>query len=364
MKPYFFIILAFLLTAVSCGRNAAKTAQNEPLDVYEPQYATGFRILYYDDYKILETGKYRYFLSKTAENGVRDDSVAIRIPIANMVCMAQSHWSAAVILGEMASVTGICDAKYIYDTLFKERFSAGEIKNIAENQTINYEQVLALQPQLLMLSFDNAQSRTMLQSVGVPVVVNGDFLENHPLGRAEWLIFVAAFYDKDEQAKAFFNRSVARYRELAALAERENVRPTVFDGAEANGVWYVSGGASYMARFYQDAGADYLWKNNADVASVPLDFEAVYYKGLTADFWRAYLPNARNYDELKRENPRYADLKAWKKRKIFYCDNLHSNLFGMGVYEPEAILADMIKIFYPERLPEHKPKYYDFLKEN
>jgi iron complex transport system substrate-binding protein len=35
----------------------------------------------------------------------------------------------------------------------------------------------------------------------------------------------------------------------------------------------------------------------------------------------------------------------------------------MGVYQPEVVLADMMKIFHPELLPEYKARYYDLLKD-
>jgi iron complex transport system substrate-binding protein len=276
--------------------------------------------------------------------------------------MAQSHWTAACILDEKESVSGICDAKYISDTVFQERFQQGVIKNFAENQTINYEILFSLQPQLLMLSFDNQQANNMLKNIGVPVVLNSDFLENHPLGRAEWLIFVAAFYDKDEEAKTFFNRSAEQYKALCSLIDNNIERPTVFDGSESGGVWYVSGGKSYMAQLYTDAGADYVWKDNADYGSFPVDFEVVYYKGITADFWRTYLPRAKSYQDLAEENKLYTDFKSWKEHHIFYCDDLQTNLFGMSVYQPETVLADMLKIFHPELLPEYRAKYYDLLR--
>lgn len=361
MKLVAAICFLFLLGLLACQN---KTGSIEhPLSVYEPEYATGFRILYYKDYKLLESGSYRYFLSKNMPEDSYKDSVWIRIPVTNIACMAQSHWAATRILDEMETVTGMCDAKYITDALFKRRLETGLIKNVAENQTINYELLLALQPQLLMLSFDNAQTRRMLYNIGIPTVLNGDFMENHPLGRAEWLIFVAALYDKDEEAIGFFRDVVKRYNELCGLVKEKTSRPSVFDGAEASGVWYVSGGKSYMAKFYADAGADYLWKDNTDAASLPLDFESVYHKGLMADYWRAYLPTAKTYEAIRQEKPRYADLKAWKERHIFYCDNLHTELFGMGVYQPEVILADMIKIFYPELLTHHIPGYYVLLEE-
>ena len=336
----------------------------KPLSSYIPQYAEGFKIHYFADYKVIETAEYRYYLTKNPSRIKQKEATVITIPIQNIACMAQSHWTAVCILDEMESVSGICDAKYISDTVFQKQFQRGTIKNFAENQTINYEVLFSLDPQLLMLSFDNQQANNVLKNIGIPVVLNSDFLENHPLGRAEWLIFVAAFYDKDEETKEFFNRSVKQYKALCALIDScVTERPTVFDGSESSGIWYVSGGKSFMAQLYVDAGADYVWKENADYGSFPVDFEVVYYKGITANFWRTYLPRTQSYQGIANANKLYTDFKAWKERRIFYCDNLRTDLFGMGVYQPEIILSDIIKIFHPELLPEHTARYYDLLRE-
>jgi iron complex transport system substrate-binding protein len=357
-----FLTTLFLIIIPACSDQ--KTATEKPLSSYIPQYSKGFQIHYFADYKVIETENHRYYLTKTPSQIKQKDAVIIPIPVQNMACMAQSHWTAASILNEHEGVSGICDGKYISDTLFQQRFQQGAIKNFAENQTINYEILFSLQPQLLMLSFDNQQANNVLQNLNIPVVLNSDFLENHPLGRAEWLIFVAAFYDKDKEAIAFFNRSVEQYKTLCALIDSEIERPTVFDGAESYGAWYVSGGKSYIAQFYADAGADYVWKDNAEYGSFPVDFEAVYYKGIAADFWRTYLPRAKSYQDIAAENSLYTNFPAWKNRRIFYCDNLRTDLYGMGVYQPEIVLADMLKIFHPELLPEHRAKYYDLLIDN
>ena len=362
LKNIFLIFLLSVFTLFSACHHR-KTSTEKPLSSYIPQYAKGFQIHYFTDYKVIETENHRYYLTKNPSLIKQKDAVIITTPIQNIACMAQSHWTAVCILDEMESVSGICDGKYISDTVFQQRFKQGYITNFAENQTINYELLFSLQPQLLMLSFDNQQTNNMLKNIGIPVVLNSDFLENHPLGRAEWLIFVAAFYEKDEEAKIFFNRSVEQYKALCALIDNRVERPTVFDGSESSGVWYVSGGKSYMAQFYADAGADYVWKDNTDYGSFPVDFEMVYYKGITADFWRTYLLRAQSYADVAAENVLYTDLKAWKERRIFYCDNLHTDLYGMGVYQPEVVLADMIKIFHPELLPGHRARYYDLLGE-
>ena len=357
MRAYIIIAIVTLFSAC----HNPKTAIEKSLSTYIPRYAKGFKIHYFADYKVIETENNRYYLTKNPSLIKEKEAVVVPVPVQNMACMAQSHWTATCILDEMEHVSGICDGQYISDTVFQQRFRQGAIKNFAENQTINYELLFSLKPQLLMLSFDNQQTHNMLKEMGISIVLNSDFLENHPLGRAEWLIFVAAFYDKDEEAKIFFNRSVEQYETLCALINNPIERPTVFDGSESSGVWYVSGGQSYMAQFYADAGADYMWKENTNYGSVPVDFEVVYHKGITADFWRTYLPHTNSYADIVAENSLYADFKAWKERRIFYCDNLRTNLYGMGVYQPEVVLADMIKIFHPELLPGHEARYYGFL---
>jgi len=98
-----------------------------------------------------------------------------------------------------------------------------------------------------------------------------------------------------------------------------------------------------------------------DYGSFPVDFEVVYAKGITADFWRTYLPRTQSYAAIANENKLYTDFKAWKEHHIFYCDNLRTNLYGMSVYQPETVLADMLKIFHPELLPEYQARYYDLL---
>jgi len=358
MKAHILILFAMTFFFACHHKNAPA---EKPLYTFIPQYAKGFRIHYFNDYKVIETGSHRYYLTKNHSLIKQKDAIIVPVPVQNLACMAQSHWTAAYILDEMESVSGICDAKYISDTIFQQRYKKGKIKNFAENQTINYELLFSLKPQLLMLSFDNQQTNNMLANIGIPVVLNSDFLENHPLGRAEWLIFVAAFYGKDEEAKVFFDRSVEKYNALCALIDSSMERPTVFDGSKSSGVWYVSGGKSYMAQFYADAGADYVWEDNTDYGSFPVDFESVYYKGITADYWRTYLPRAKSYSDIADENILYTDFKAWKERSIFYSDNFRTDLYGMGVYQPEAVLADMIKIFHPALLPEHEAVYYGSL---
>ncbi len=49
-----------------------------------------------------------------------------------------------------------------------------------------------------------------LLEAGLKVVVNSDYLEQDPLGQAEWGKFIAAFYEKEAEADHLFDEMVAR----------------------------------------------------------------------------------------------------------------------------------------------------------
>lgn len=366
--PKFTFVVIFINTILFFSCNASKTNLENPIKTYIPQYANGFKIYYYDDFKILEVaGVYKYCL-KSAENERKIDiaqknTPIIETPISRTACMAHSHWAAADLFNKTESIFGICDSEYINDSVIISRIKNKTLQNIATNQTIFLEQLLMLQPQILMVSFFDSPLYPKIESQNIVVVRNGDYLENHPLGRAEWMIFTAAFFNEEQKAIVMFDEICKKYNNLKEIASKEiaskaEARPTVFDGSEYNGIWYVSGGKSFMAKFYEDAGADYVWKDDENTSSVPLNIETVYKNGINADYWRMYLHNNETYQNLKEKNRHYSDFKSWKEQKIIYCNNLKSDLFGTGVFKPDVVLADFVSAFHPSLLPDYTPFYY------
>lgn len=359
----------FLLHVVGCQSSSKNLPK--PIETYTPQYASGFKIYYYDHCKILEVaGQYRYCLisNSTEENKATalPDFPTIPIietPVKRMACMSHSHWAAVDLFEQTNTILGICDPEYLNDSSIMQRINNKTLQNIATNQTIYMEALFSLQPQMIMVSFFDAPIYKKIEEQNIAVVRNGDFLENHPLGRAEWMIFTASFFNEEEAAIARFDTICQKYNHLKKQVLETHSRPTVFDGSEYNGIWYVSGGKSYMAKFYEDAGADYIWKENDHTASLPLDLEVVYQQGINADFWRLYLNNHETYAQLIEKNHHYADFKALKSRKIIYCNNLQCDLFGAGVFQPDIVLTDFVQAFHPEIIKDRQAVYYKILTD-
>ena len=179
------------------------------------------------------------------------------------------------------------------------------------------------------------------------------------------LIQVSYQMGDEETRKREFDRIEQRYNSLKAMVGEVQRRPMVFSGELRGGVWYAVGGKSFLAQLFHDAGADYFLKDDPRSGGVTLDFETVYNQAESADYWRIANSFAGEYcyDALKAQDERYADFKAFKEKHVIYCNMRQKPFYESMPAEPEIVLADMIKVFHPEILPDYEPVYYDILKK-
>ena len=143
-------------------------------------------------------------------------------------------------------------------------------------------------------------------------------------------------------------------------------KPTVFTGSDYQGTWSMPGGNSFAAAFLKDAGADYLWADDTSTGSLPLAFEAVFEKAQSAEYW-VNVGYFFTLNDLLAADARYADFAVYQSGNIWNNDAITSATGGNDYYEsavahPELVLADLIKIFHPELLPDYELVYYRQLK--
>jgi iron complex transport system substrate-binding protein len=127
----------------------------------------------------------------------------------------------------------------------------------------------------------------------------------------------------------------------------------------------MPGTKSYMVKFINDAGAEYVYPANGGRDSYPMSMEKAYGIAQNADFW--LIGNAaKSLGELKYTDSRMAEIPAFKNKRV-YNSNLRANDYGddfweSGIVKPDVVLEDLIKIFHPELVPEHEFYYYRHLK--
>jgi len=369
-------------SATPASPSGTATAEANPQQPITIRYAKGFTLEYKDAYKILtvtqpwagaEQALTYILVPRGSEPPANDgNATVIEVPVRSFVAMSTTYFPFLENIGKLDALVAVDDATYVYNPTVREKAASGEIAVVGGGMggpSANIESLLELDPDVIMTSASGIPELDVypkLEEVGLPVVINGDYLEQTPLGRAEWGIFIAAFFDLEQQASQQFDALVQRYEEVQALAAGVQERVTVFTNTDYQGTWYVPAGESYAAILLKDAGAEYLWADQPGTGALPLSFETVFEKAKDADFWLN--PGfAASLQDLLAMDARYAEFKAFQTGQVFnynakVTDTGGMDYFESGVANPDVILKDLIKIFYPELLPEHTLFYYQQLK--
>lgn len=375
--PYVSIILATVL--FSCNPNkkaggAVTSDSTDSLNVTQVKYAKGFKVSEYENYKLVDIQdpsgqsdiQYKYALLKRGENkgGIPAGYQIIEVPVRSVICMTTLQISNFIKLNAVDKITGITSTRFLFNQQLNNQLKENKTSKIGIEGEFDSEVVMALNPDIILVSPFKRGGYDAIRNLDIPLISFLGYKESSPLGQAEWIKFTAMLLGIEEQANRQFNEIEKKYNELMVIAASATESPTVLSGELHSGNWYVVGGNSYLARLFHDAGAEYFMKNDNESGGFYVDFETVYSQGANADFWR--IVNSYNgtfgYDELKQSDARYTDFKAFKDKKVIYCNLREKPFYENTPVEPEVVLADLIKIFHPDLLPEHTPVYYDLLK--
>ncbi|SHI83599.1 iron complex transport system substrate-binding protein [Arenibacter nanhaiticus] len=377
MKKLLTII--FLLFFLSCKEE--KKQQLPKLNETEKvviEYAKGFSIAKTsDDITVITINSpwpnaessYTYALIPKAKQAfISLDASAydaiIATPIERIIVTSTTHIPALEALGVPDKLVGFPNTNFISSEATRELISKGQVQDLGSNESINTEMVIALQPEVVIgFGIDNKNSAySTIQRANIPVVYNGDWTEESPLGKSEWIKFFAPFFDKEAKADTIFNTIETSYQEAKELAKKATSKPTVLSGGLYKDVWYLPGGNSWMAQFFKDAQADYLWKETRETGSLSLSWESVFSKAEKADFWIS--PSMHTtYASMAEASLHYQQFDAFKNK------NIHSYtlatgstggllFFELGPSRPDIVLKDFIHIFHPELLPDYLPTFF------
>lgn len=372
---YFTLITLLFLFNFSCKKKVINGDKNtEPISAIK--YAKGFDILNDNGIKKLiikaayqnsnEVFEYEiYNKNSTTKNKYRN----INVPIKKIVVTSTTHIPMVELLNEENSIIGFPYSKYISSEKTRTLIDKGNITEIGKESSLNTEILLDLQPELVVgYSVSSAdKSLSTIQKAGINVIYNGDWLEETPLGRAEWIKFFGILFDKEKQADSIFNIIEANYLDAKNIALKAPKRPTILSGAiMSKDIWNLPAGKSFVAQFLKDANLNYLWKNSKGKGSLSLSFESVFEKAKNANFWitPGYFSSK---EQLLQSNQIYAEFNAFKNNNIYTPSNKKGKTGGVIYYElastrPDLVLKDIIKITNPDLLPSYKLTFFEKMK--
>ena len=226
------------------------------------------------------------------------------------------------------------------------------------------ELVLAANPNVIFISPSKRGGYDAIKETGITLVPHLGYKELDPLGQAEWIKFVGMFIGKEKEANEVFAGIEKRYCDLKEAASAVSFRPTVFSGEIHYGNWHAVGGKNYLAQIFRDAGADYVI-NDDETSGEDLEFEKVYALAANTDYWRILnsFPGDFSYEALKASEPRNALFKAFKEKKVIYCNMKQQPYYEITPVQPDVLLKDFVAIFHPELVePDYQPTYYRLLQ--
>jgi iron complex transport system substrate-binding protein len=393
----FLLLLSWLgwVMLIACDRQPqtpklkpqTSTSISKCSTVYDPQvdyfpnkvkvtYSQGFTVEYHHNYKVVSvknpwrnadtTFQYVLVQCNTPIPTGFDRSQIVRVPVNSVVVMSTTHLPLLDKLGLIDRLVGVSDLSQINTPSVVTKAKSGKLAEVGRSNNTNVERILEIKPELVTtygVGNPKSDSHPKLIEAGLPVAIIAEYMEASPLGRAEWLKFMALFFNRETEAEKVFGRMVTRYESIAKIASQAKNKPTVFSGFDSRGTWYIPGGDSYAAKFISDARGDYIWKDDRSTGSLNLSFEQVFDRARTAEYWIDSSQAWHTVGDVVNSDRRYGKFTAVKTPKLFNPTARINATGGNDFWEggtanPDLILADLVKALHPELLPKHQFVYY------
>lgn len=378
MRNAYYLFLFVVLAIAGCKSDTQKSVTKNAATVNSVKHAQGLQLYRYDGYTVVKVTNpwpeakdvFTYVMLK--KGGIVPDSLkqytTVQVPLKTVVVTSTTHIPSLEALGVENTLVGFPSTDFISSEKVRARIDAGKVKEAGANESLNTEVMIDLAPDAIVgfsISSNN-KSLTTLEKSGLKVLYNGDWTEQTPLGKAEWIKFFGALYDQEDKADKLFADIEKGYNEALVLAQKATSRPTVLSGAMFQDHWYLPQGGSWAALFLKDAKSDYLWAESEGIGSLNLAFETVLDKAENADYWIG--PSQfTTFKEMTDANPHYAQFKAFKTKNVYSYSSKKGAKGGLIYYElapnrPDLVLKDLIAIFHPDLLPGYQTYFFEKLK--
>ncbi len=369
-----FLFILILFSIFSCTTTTRKQHIEKKYS-YKTilKYAKGFEIQHFkNSIKLIVKAPYpnsKEVFEYTLTKSKKIKSInTIQIPVKSVVVTSTTHIPMLELLKVENKLIGFPNTKYISSKKTRERIDGGFIKDLGNEEQINTELLLDLHPDLVIGFTLNSNNKmfTTIKKMGIPVLLNGDWLEETPLGRAEWIKVFGVLFNKEKQADSIFTNIEKNYLSAKNIALKAKIIPTIISGGLFKDIWNLPAGGSFEASFLKDANTNYLYKNSKGKGSLSLNIENVYNQGKNADFW--FSPSYfKTLKQLEESNDIYSKFNAFKNNKIYTYVNTQGTTGGIMYFElapsrPDLVLKDLIKITHPNLLKNYKLTFYKKLK--
>ncbi len=296
--------------------------------------ANQFDIFYYNDgYKLIDipvSGEYLIVPDgKQAPDGLSEDITVIQQPLDQIYLAATNAMSFYDKLGCLDSVTmtGTDESGWSIDAPVKA-LESGSMKFAGKYSEPDYEMIvgngcdLAIESTMILHA---PEVQEMLESLGVPVLIDRCSYETTVLGRIEWVKLYGALMNKEDEAEKIYDdqKSVVN-----SMQDFQNTGKTVaFFSINSDRSVVVRKSDDIIPNMISLAGGAYIFKDlknpGSNSASVNLSMEEFYKTAINADYivynGTIETPLSSVQDLISKDNL-FADFKAVKEGNVWQVD--------------------------------------------
>jgi len=346
------------------------------------------------DVRVTDDGEpllYRFVRCGCAGSVAADGRTVISVPPARLYVGDTSTLSqVATEVGVLERVTVIGSVFTTYSPVVRQRVASGLTRSLITDPLSfppNYTKLLdpsitggeagtsAADAPILGL----VPARDVGEFVGatedaIPFVTVGELEEATPLGRAEYVQYLAIVTDRAVQGNAAFALIEASYTATKALAAAAVRRPSVLTEWPYSGPWSQPGELTYAAALLRDANFDHRYRDdNASTSSSLSPAEVVDDFG-SADLWinAGLFPASTNMTlgELLAANATLTEIAlvkldavrcraVWINQARLSPDGRSNDYFEEGAVRPDKVLADLVRLGHPTvNVPGEMSYYY------
>ncbi len=361
MRIYAFLLslLLFIACTPQKKENQAESKQNivqfaKHLRIVENELGTKIEILSPENGAVEQTLNVSKKIVKTSD--------FMHVPVDRMAVLSSTHVGMLAKLNAIEQIGGITDRKYVNNSDLLQNIGQRKVIELGEEGQIPVESLLKSKCKAVIYSGFGKEfpHEKQLQASGVRCIVNYDWRELHPLGKAEWILLFGYLTGKEKEAKAYFAKVVAEYKQLKAKAAKFKTKPTVLSGNLLGETWFAPAGESFNALFFKDAHAAYRYANTKGTGSLTLTMERILSDNLDTEHW--INPGFPTREKLFGSQPKLKFIGPVTKNKIYDYSQSGNRYWKMSAIEPQKVLSDYMHIFHPSEFPKENLYFYQEVK--